>query len=682
MDECKNRSSSRLQFSKEELESPSFAYPISSPEETADSHDALRKQLEKRSRMRQIPKGSQLQHPTDDARYEDNSAPFSSAPDRVPPDAGTSLEPLNETNGILTDPSAPGVQNTRQKPKHQNATTPRGSQQTGTSVKDASLEKADGIVNPEAISPADAKKKAARLRFDEPQAGKPSMLTHTVEKTVRSAGNQLHRQVAQSNEDENVAVEAALQADTTMDTALQMGEHAYHARSMRHAKQAEKTERHFHTENLRTLETRQRVEDSYFTSNPVSRWQQRKAIRSEYAKAKREGAKKGAQQTAKGAEKAAEKVSDAASAAVETVRKHPKLLIILALGAMLLIVMSSLQSCTPLAQSVLESIVIGTYPAEEDDVRAAERAYAAKEKELKNELDHYERYHPGYDEYHVEADEIWHNPYVLIAIISAYYDGQEWDIDSAYPVIEKYFQLQYVVSETVSTETRYRTETVTDTRTVIDPDTGRSHTETYTYEAEVPYTYRICHVVMVNNDLSHLPVVTMSHHTMGMYALYMATHGNMEGIFSGPHATPLKDPMIYDIPQETLDADPRFAKLMEEANKYVGYPYVWGGASPETSFDCSGFVCYAFTASGVYNTGRLGAKGLRSLCRDVPVDQVQPGDIVFFAGTMGDGVDGITHCGIYVGNNMMIHCGSPLGYADLNDSYWRQHFHSFGRVPY
>ena len=216
---------------------------------------------------------------------------------------------------------------------------------------------------------------------------------------------------------------------------------------------------------------------------------------------------------------------------------------------------------------------------------------------------------------------------------------------------------------------------------MTDPDTGRTYTETYTYDADVPYTYTICNVKLENKDLSHLPVVSMSHHTMGMYALYMATHGNMEGIFHGPHAVPLKDPMLYDIPQETLDADPTFAKLMEEATKYIGYPYVWGGASPETSFDCSGFVSYVFTASGVYNTGRLGAKGLRSLCRDVPVDQAKPGDIVFFDGTMGEGVAGITHCGIYVGNNMMIHCGSPLGYANLNDSYWRQHFHSFGRVP-
>ena len=273
-----------------------------------------------------------------------------------------------------------------------------------------------------------------------------------------------------------------------------------------------------------------------------------------------------------------------------------------------------------------------------------------------DEIDHYERYHPGYDEYVVEADEIWHDPYVLIAIISAYYDGEEWNIDSAMPVINKYFDLQYEVTETV------RTRTWTDDNGVLQSKST-------------------CTVKLINKNLSHLPVVSMSHHTLGMYALYMGTHGNMEGIFRGGHASALKDPMLYDIPQETLDANPTFARLMEEANKYIGYPYVWGGSDPETSFDCSGFISYVFTNSGVYNTGRLGAKGLRSLCRNVPVDQVKLGDIVFFDGTI-EGAAGVTHCGIYVGNNMMLHCGSPIGYANLNDSYWRQHFHSFGRVPY
>ena len=277
-------------------------------------------------------------------------------------------------------------------------------------------------------------------------------------------------------------------------------------------------------------------------------------------------------------------------------------------------------------------------------------------------------------EYHFDLDEIEHDPYVLMAIISACFDGQDWTLETAMPVLDKYFKLQYIVTESVTRETRYRTET----EQRYNPETERLEIVT----VRVPYAYTVCHVRLENKNLSHLPVVSMSHHTMGMYALYMATHGNMEGIFHGnPYAAPLKDPTLYDIPDETLASSPTFAALMAEAEKYIGYPYVWGGASPETSFDCSGFVSYVFTNSGVYNTGRLGAKGLRSLCRNVPAAQAEPGDVVFFEGTMGDGVDGITHCGIYVGNGMMIHSGSPIGYANLNDAYWKSHFHSFGRMP-
>ena len=645
MDEHRSRGSPRLQFSKEELENDALARPIAKAEKAADKYEAAQKKLRKGYRVRLTRESGE----TASSSSSDNPRNVSDEHHAVPHE--------EETPDIRTDPTAPAVQNTRKKPKPVKAeakaldanSTPGSEQLFHGFVPDADV----------SVAPAGAKKKVLRLKFEEAQAKKPSQLTHPVQKAVRTAGDQLHRQVKESNEDDNVAVDAVLQADQKTETALQMGEHAYHAHKMRPYRRLEKAEKRLDKANIRMMEKQYQQEHPQFTSNPYSRWQQKRAIRREYAAAKRGANGRTVQSTAKSAEKATEKVSDAAGKTVEVIRRHPTILLLLALGGMLLIVMSSLQACTPLAQSVLESVVIGTYPAEEEDVRAAERVYAEKERQLKDEMDHYERYHPGYDEYHVEADEIWHNPYVLIAIISAYYDGQDWDIDSAMPVIEKYFKLQYIVTETISTQTRYRTVN------------GES----------VPYTYTICNVKLENKDLSHLPVVSMSHHTMGMYALYMATHGNMEGIFHGPHAVPLKDPMLYDIPQETLDADPTFAKLMEEANKYVGYPYVWGGASPETSFDCSGFVSYVFTASGVYNTGRLGAKGLRSLCRDVPVDQARPGDIVFFDGTMGEGVAGITHCGIYVGNNMMIHCGSPLGYANLNDSYWRQHFHSFGRVP-
>ena len=170
---------------------------------------------------------------------------------------------------------------------------------------------------------------------------------------------------------------------------------------------------------------------------------------------------------------------------------------------------------------------------------------------------------------------------------------------------------------------------------------------------------------------------------MGLYALYMSTLGNMPDLFAGkPHASQLKDPLLYDVPEEYKQADPQFGKLIEEAEKYLGFPYVWGGSSPDTSFDCSGFVSYVFTNSGVYNTGRLGATGLYGICQKITADEAHPGDLIFFEGTMGEDVGGITHVGLYVGDNMMIHCGNPITYADLTRSYWQQHFYGFGRIPY
>ena len=618
------RDSPRLQFSKEELENPKLARKVEKAEQAAERYDHARKKLQTHRLKLTV---QEVQQEQKTLRQDDAGMP-------------------QNPSGKGPDPVPSGKEKTRATGEAAHAAAPKG-------------------------------RKKIRLRFEEAEAKPPSRLRHPVQRPIQSAHDQLHRQLAKANEDDNVAASAALQGDELGTSALQMGEHAYHAHKLRPFRKAQKAEQRLDNANLRYLTAKQRVENPQAASNPLSRWQQKRAIRKEYAALKAAG---GAGQTAAG--KAARRTGNATGRLAEVFQSHPSSLLILLLCAMLLILMGGLQSCTPLAQSVLESLVIGTYPATEDDVRAAERVYAEMERALQDEMDHYEQVHPGYDEYHVDADEIWHDPYVLIAIISAYFDGQEWTLDSAYPVIEKYFALQYVVTQTVSTETRYRTETRTGTQIVTDPETGQQRTETYTYDVQVPYAYTICEVRLENKNLSHLPVVSMSHHTMGMYALYMASHGNMEGIFSGnPHAVPLRDPTLYDIPQETLDADPAFATLMEEACKYIGYPYVWGGASPETSFDCSGFVSYVFTNSGVYNTGRLGAKGLHSLCSRVSDDEVKPGDIVFFEGTMGEDVEGITHCGIYVGNHTMLHCGNPIGFADLEDAYWQTHFHSFGRIP-
>ncbi len=715
MDEYRNRGSPRLLFSKEELEKDATVQPAAKAEKTGAQNGTARKKLKKRYAKR--PSAEDAETIEDNLRGAHQGAanvnvntPAADMTENTDTTfAGISAFPgtVREGYGIRQDSLAPGVLNTRQRPQTgknaneeaagqngvqdaRNSIEARtGDQMRSLSSKDAKTrtmrlkfeetqtDKNTGKgtvlnrihevpdssknvkVDPAPVAGTDGKKNSNRLKFEDKEK-KPSRLVHSIQEAAETASDQLHRKAAKANEDDNVAVDAVLQAEQKTESALRMGEHAYHAHTVRHHRQTEKAEKRLEQANTRELEKKNQQEHPQFSSNPYSRWRQKRAIRQEYAAAKRGESGRSVQRTARNTEKAAEKASDAAAKTADTIRRHPTILLVLALGVMLLIVMSMLQSCSPLAQSILESLVIGTYPAEEEDVRAAERVYAEKERALQDEMEHYERFHPGYDEYQVDADEIWHNPYVLIAIISAYYDGQEWDIDKAMPVIETYFALQYEVTETVTTQTRYHTEN----------------------GVSVPYPYTICQVKLENKDLSHLPILSMSHHTMGMYALYMASHGNMDGIFHGPYATPLRDPMLYDIPPETLAADPTFARLMEEATKYVGYPYIWGGSDPETSFDCSGFISYVFTASGVYNTGRLGATGLRNLCRDVPADQVRPGDIVFFQGTMGGEVSGITHCGIYVGNHMMIHCGSPLGYANLDDAYWQQHFHSFGRIPY
>lgn len=491
-----------------------------------------------------------------------------------------------------------------------------------------------------------------RLLFDE---AAPKATLHNVSQQITS---ELRHQVAEQNEDENVGVTASVQVEQTGESLLRKGKQLYQRQ-------------------VRTSKARRMDSTLQQNSNPISRWRQKKQIREQLR-----AVAMGKAPTTWDVIPVPLRAKASAKRMTTVVRPKSRSALLLGIALLLAFVMNTVSACAPLTQTVLDSIVLGTYPATEEDVRAAEAAYAAKEKELKEEIDHYQQRHPGYDEYRITAADIWHDPYALIAIISAWYDGKEWTINEAAPVIEKYFALQYILTEDVETVTKYRTEQRTGQRLVSDGN-GGTRLEAYTYEASAPYKYTICTVTLENKILSHLPVYSMSHHTMGMYALYMSTLGNMPELFAGnAHASHLHEPGKYDVPAETLAADPQFARIMEEAQKYIGYPYVWGGASPETSFDCSGFVSWVYTESGVYNTGRLGATGLYGICKKITPEQAQPGDLVFFEGTMGDAADGITHVGIYVGGNHMLHCGSPIGYADLTESYWRKHFYAFGRVPY
>ena len=273
----------------------------------------------------------------------------------------------------------------------------------------------------------------------------------------------------------------------------------------------------------------------------------------------------------------------------------------------------------------------------------------------------------NYDEYHYDLGEIGHDPYVLISLLTAYHQGA-WTLDQVQPTLEMLFDRQYVLTETVEVETRYRTETRTDS-------------EDNSYTVQVPYDYYICYVTLEVTDLSHLPVYLLDEDRLSMYATYMATLGNRPDLFPQdqyPGASVVEDYLDYDVPPEALE-DEQLAAMLAEAEKYLGFPYVWGGSSPSTSFDCSGFVSWVINHSG-WDVGRLGAQSLFNLCTPVSAANAKPGDLVFFTGTYDSGTP-VSHCGIYVGGGMMIHCGSPISYANLSSSYWQEHLYSYARLP-
>ncbi|MBP3649064.1 MAG: C40 family peptidase [Clostridia bacterium] len=490
-------------------------------------------------------------------------------------------------------------------------------------------------------------KLSSRLTF-ESTTKPPSKLNHGVSD---AASVEVHQLIQDSNEDGNVSVSAADAGIRAVEITNHSISHVRQTNQLRDHRNADRAERQLDKANVRALQAKAAHEQPAHGSNPQSRRHQKHSVKKSYYASRSHSAGKTANTTRKTAGKAADKAGDM----LATLFKNKKVWLIGALAAMLMAIMSTVSACAPIVQTVVNANAIGTYPAAEEDVKAAERAYRNMERDLQKEIDQFERRHPEYDEYRYDVDEIWHDPYALIAIISARFNGEEWTIDDAYPVLETYFDLQYDFDTEVRRVTRYR-------------------------DGE-PYTYSICNVTLVNKNLSHQPVYSMSRKQMGLYALYMSTLGNMPDLFAGnAHASELKEPVLYDVPQAYLDADPSFALLITEANKYVGYPYVWGGDSPETSFDCSGFLSYIYTTTGVRNTGRLGATGLYHACEPVDPEDARPGDMVFFEGTMGGDVSGVTHCGLYVGDGWMIHCGNPIGYANLNDSYWRSHFHSFGRA--
>ena len=331
-------------------------------------------------------------------------------------------------------------------------------------------------------------------------------------------------------------------------------------------------------------------------SNPISRFWQKQRIKKQYAKTLKAGGK--AKKTAEATAKAAKKTAQETKRATFFVVRHWKgCLIVGGIAFIVLLFFGGLSSCSLFGGNSGSGLIASSYLSEDADITGAESAYAAMEAELQDMLDNIESEYPGYDEYRVNADEIEHDPYVLISILSAWHEGV-FTLDEVQSTLEMLFEKQYIL------DGRGRS---TGTLPHRNADGQRGNE----YDVEVAYNYYILNVDLENFNLSHVPVYIMGEEQLSMYAMYMSSLGNRPDLFpqSGYISKYYENPPAdYEIPPAYLE-DEQFARLIEEAEKYVGFPYVWGGSSPETSFDCSGFVSYVLTNSGLYNTGRLGGTG-------------------------------------------------------------------------
>ena len=494
---------------------------------------------------------------------------------------------------------------------------------------------------------------------------KPPKKPGAVKRLAHTAGHGVHGFVhgkLYEVEHENVGTEGAHRSELAAESVYHFGRRKLRKVIREHpAKTMERAESK-HIKATADYYYRKTVEEhpEMQESGAVSRYLQKQKIKRQYAKQAREAAR----QTAEAAEGTASVTGKLTEKVSTYIKEHPgRLLLLLAAFLLLVVLQSCMSSLVTVGNGVAGAIGASTYAAEDADLLGAEAAYCALEDELQRYLDTYTRTH-DYDEYHFDLDTIEHDPYVLLSIVCALHEG-EWTLDEVRGTLQMLFDRQYILTEDVVVEVRYRTVTRTDS-------------EGNDYEVEVPYNYYICYVTLENFNLSHVPVYMMSEEQLSMYALYMSTLGNRPDLFPssgyiGKYIT--NRPPEHEVPESYLD-DETFAAILKEAEKYLGFPYVWGGSSPSTSFDCSGFVSYVYNQCG-WSFGRLGAQGLYNICSRT--SSPRPGDLVFFVGTYDTA--GISHVGIYVGDGWMLHCGDPISYANLNSSYWQSHLYAYGRLP-
>ena len=417
-------------------------------------------------------------------------------------------------------------------------------------------------------------------------------------------------------------------------------------------------------------------------SNWLSRWRQKQDIRQSYYAAAHSGtaaqtaggkaASNGTNAAKSGMEQVIDKGRSVVSTAVNGIANFAKsnahvLLIVGVFLLLLLLVMSAFSSCSILFSGTTQVSGQTIYTAEDRDIRGAETDYKKLEKELDKKIKRTPTDHPGYDEYRYHLDAIEHDPWQLTSFLTTLYD--DYTRSEVQAKLKETFAKQYKLTTWVEVQTRYRTVVMIDIFTGIP------------YTVQVPYEYRIFHTKLVNKGLEVVIREELDNDQWKRYEIFQDTLGGRPYLFKGGLPPGGSDgsgaPGIdYQVPAEAL-TNSEFAVIYKEAQKYVGTPYVWGGSTPETGFDCSGYVCWVYNQNG-YNVGRTTANGLWNKSQHISEAEAKPGDLVFFEGTYD--TPGKSHVGIYLGNGMMVSAGDPIKYANIHSSYWQKYLSGFGRL--
>lgn len=487
-----------------------------------------------------------------------------------------------------------------------------------------------------------------------------------------------HQSVRNADQDNNSGVEAAHFTEGSAEGAARAGSRFQYGRKLRQYKKLERLEKKGNKDAVDSIFAERMKSDPQAGSNLFSRWRQKQAIKKEYAAAKAGAA--AAENTASGTAKAAQGTVSITEKAFQFVQSHSHIIIgIAAVGLLVLVIAGSVSSCSVLINGG-GNVVLGTsYTAEDEDLKGVETDYTKLEDKLRKQIDRIETDHPGYDEYRYNLAEIGHNPYELASLLTVEFEN--YTRSQVQARLQSIFEAQYELKLEEKVEIRTRKETRVGYR--YNPITGTGHT--YTYQVTVQYEYKILNVTLLNRGVDYVARNSgLTDDQLQRYEVTLECRGNRDDLFAGiAFATPdgagsSGEYQDYDIPGEAL-TDEKFRKMITEAEKYLGYPYVWGGSSPSTSFDCSGFVSWVINHCGNgWNVGRQTANGLMEKCDIIPKSEAKPGDLIFFQKTYN--TSGASHVGIYVGNGMMIHCGSPISYASIETSYWRQHYYCMGRI--